>query len=108
VGIVADSIGRRVTIILCGACFMLGGLLMAAANAYGLLLLGRLVIGVSIGAGGSVVAVYTTEIAPASSRSTIVAVNELSLCFGCLVCRRAVVCATARPNHLVFCCVVRR
>jgi MFS family permease len=49
------------------------------------LILGRLLVGIAIGWSGFSVAVYVTEVAPPAVRASMVAVNELALCTGCLL-----------------------
>lgn len=84
-GPLCDAHGRKSSIIACGSLFALGGVLLAAAVSYPMLLIGRILVGIAIGWSGFSVAVYVTEVAPSHLRGTLVAVNELTLCAGCLI-----------------------
>lgn len=102
----ADRYGRRVATLLASALFCVGALLLALATSFGTLIVGRMVLGVAVGvAGMSVVrartpaartpvitmpalrvqSVYVAEISPASARGSLVVVNEVMICTGCLL-----------------------
>lgn len=81
-GRTSDWIGRRYTVVFAGAIFFVGALLMGFATNYGFLMAGRFVAGVGVGYAGMIATVYTTEIAPASSRGFLVSFPEVFINFG--------------------------
>jgi MFS family permease len=84
-GPVCDSHGRKSSVVFCGALFTLGGILLTVSMSFSMLLCGRFLIGAAIGWSGFSVTVYVTEVSPKHLRGTLVAVNELTLCAGCLL-----------------------
>lgn len=76
-GRTSDWIGRRYTIMLAGAIFCLGALLMGFATNYAFLMVGRLVAGIGVGYAAVIAAVYTSEISPASSRGFLASFPEV-------------------------------
>ncbi|PRQ23647.1 putative major facilitator, sugar transporter, major facilitator superfamily [Rosa chinensis] len=67
-GRTSDWIGRRYTIVLAGAIFFAGSLLMGFATNYSFLMFGRFVAGIGVGYALMIAPVYTAEVSPASSR----------------------------------------
>src|SRR4051794_32091122 len=67
-GIIADWIGRKPFMILCGVCFIVSIPVIALSQSYEALFLGRLLQGVSAGFIGVVVPLYLAECLSASSR----------------------------------------
>ncbi|KAF5778456.1 putative major facilitator, sugar transporter, major facilitator superfamily [Helianthus annuus] len=67
-GRTSDWIGRRYTIVLAGAIFFLGAILMGFATNYAFLMVGRFVAGIGVGYALMIAPVYTTEISPSSAR----------------------------------------
>jgi MFS family permease len=82
---VCDFHGRKSSVVVCGALFTLGGVVLAASVSYAMLLCGRFLVGAAIGWSGFSVTVYVTEVSPNHLRGTLVAINELTLCGGCLL-----------------------
>lgn len=86
-GVLADCVGhRRATI--CTACFFaLGAAAMGSAGmgprAY-LFFFGRVLSGIAVGASGGITSTYIAEISPLKQRGSLVQVNEVMLCAGCL------------------------
>lgn len=79
---VMSRFGRRIALLFDTVFFVLGPVIMVASiNAVGLVI-GRLIVGVGIGASAVVVPAYLGEISPASSRGRIVASYEVMLCLG--------------------------
>ncbi|KAH6652554.1 permease of the major facilitator superfamily [Truncatella angustata] len=85
VGFLADSVGRERTISLASIVFITGALLQAASYTVTQMTLGRLVLGVGVGAYSAGVPLYITEIAPAAIRGRIGAINLMILCFAEMV-----------------------
>lgn len=71
----ADSLGRRTTIILADALFALGAFLQAASGSVAALVAGRAVVGVAVGAASAIVPVYLAEMARPRWRGMVVGVN---------------------------------
>ena len=58
---------------------------MMFAPTFVVLLFGRFVVGVAIGGSSTCVSVYIAELAKPALRGVLVSVNEVALCFGCLI-----------------------
>ncbi|MFJ6459733.1 sugar porter family MFS transporter [Streptomyces sp. NPDC091387] len=84
-GRLADSIGRRKALGGIGAVFLVGTALVAAANGYPLLMVGRVVLGLAVGAASATVPVYLAEISPPSIRGRLLTMNQLMITTGILV-----------------------
>ncbi|MFF9314238.1 sugar porter family MFS transporter [Streptomyces sp. NPDC014748] len=84
-GRVADRLGRRRTLALEGAVFVVGTLVAVSADGYGMLLLARVVLGLAVGGASATVPVYLSEIAPAEIRGRILSANQLMITVGILV-----------------------
>ncbi|KAJ4723331.1 Polyol transporter like [Melia azedarach] len=84
-GRTSDWIGRRYTIMLAGAIFCLGALLMGFATNYAFLMVGRFVAGIGVGYAAVIAAVYTSEISPASSRGFLASFPEVFINIGILL-----------------------
>ncbi|KAG6615926.1 putative proton myo-inositol cotransporter [Phytophthora cinnamomi] len=69
------AFGRRPVILLSSAMFALGSCLMAAAQTFAALLLGRLVVGVAIGFASMTVPLYIAEVSPPDIRGRLVSLN---------------------------------
>ncbi|KXZ50702.1 hypothetical protein GPECTOR_15g386 [Gonium pectorale] len=76
--------GRRRALALNSIAFTLGPLVMAAASAPWLLVLGRFIVGVGIGVSATVSPAYIAELAPARIRGGLVQLYEVMLCVGML------------------------
>jgi sugar porter (SP) family MFS transporter len=84
-GPAADTYGRRLMILLAAAVFIVGALISAAAPGVGLLVGGRVVIGVAIGLASAAAPVYISEVAPPESRGRLVSFFQLAVTIGILV-----------------------
>jgi sugar porter (SP) family MFS transporter len=84
-GRVADRIGRRPTILMTAAVFVIGVLGAAVAPAFGVLLAARVVIGLAVGSASMVVPMYIGEAAPPKYRGGLVSFNQLAITSGILV-----------------------
>ena len=74
-GQLGDKLGRKPTIALSDACFLVGTALMAFALDIPMLVLGRLIAGIGVGITAMVVPVYLAEVTPSSLRGLIVTSN---------------------------------
>lgn len=77
--------GRRDTIIIGSAIFIVGSAMQAMANDLTLMFAGRFVAGMSIGLLSTVIVLYQMELAPASLRGALGTLYQLGITFGILV-----------------------
>ncbi|MFW6690620.1 sugar porter family MFS transporter [Streptomyces sp. MAR4 CNX-425] len=84
-GRIADRLGRRRTLGLVGAVFLAGTAMVALAGGYGVLLAGRLVLGLAVGAASATVPVYLSEVSPTEIRGRLLTLNQLMITVGILV-----------------------
>ncbi|CAA7053022.1 unnamed protein product [Microthlaspi erraticum] len=84
-GKTSDWIGRRYTIVVAGAIFFAGALLMGFAPNYAFLMFGRFVAGVGVGYALMIAPVYTAEVAPASSRGFLTSLPEVFINAGIML-----------------------
>ncbi|ONH91241.1 hypothetical protein PRUPE_8G101500 [Prunus persica] len=83
-GRTSDWIGRRYTIVLAGAIFFAGALLMGFAPNYAFLMFGRFIAGIGVGYALMIAPVYTAEVSPASSRGFLTSFPEVFINAGIL------------------------
>ncbi|KAL2228358.1 sugar transport protein 7 [Sesamum indicum] len=74
--------GRRASIICGGMSFLIGAALNASAANLGMLLLGRIMLGVGIGFGNQAVPLYLSEMAPAKLRGGLNMLFQLATTLG--------------------------
>ncbi|KAJ6345963.1 hypothetical protein OIU78_008593 [Salix suchowensis] len=84
-GRTSDWIGRRYTIVMAGAIFFVGSILMGFATNYAFLMVGRFVAGVGVGYALMIAPVYTAEVSPASSRGFLTSFPEVFINAGILL-----------------------
>ncbi|KAJ0076647.1 hypothetical protein Patl1_36360 [Pistacia atlantica] len=84
-GRTSDWIGRRYTIVLAGAIFFVGALLMGFATNYAFLMVGRFVAGIGVGYALMIAPVYTSELSPASYRGFLSSFPEVFINGGVLL-----------------------
>ncbi|KAL2754992.1 hypothetical protein ACRALDRAFT_1043708 [Sodiomyces alcalophilus JCM 7366] len=80
----ADSIGRRLSLILSVGVFCFGGIFQVCATNIPMLLVGRFFAGVGVGAISLLVPLYQSEMAPKWIRGTLVCAYQLSITIGLL------------------------
>ncbi|XP_072093616.1 probable plastidic glucose transporter 2 isoform X2 [Arachis hypogaea] len=83
-GWIADAVGRRRAFQLCALPMIIGALMSAATNNLFGMLVGRLFVGTGLGLGPPAVALYVTEVSPASVRGTYGALIQIATCLGIL------------------------
>lgn len=81
----ADRFGRLPVIGAAAAVYAVGTLASAAATGPGLLLAGRFLVGLSLGATSFAVPLYISEIAPPARRGALVTLNQLMITIGLLL-----------------------
>lgn len=84
-GRLADRFGRRPVISAAAAAFCLGTALSAAADGAALLVAGRFLVGLALGALSFAVPLYIAEIAPPERRGALVTLNQLMITLGLLL-----------------------
>lgn len=76
-GFLADGYGRRTVIGWSCIAFVVSAMIMAGAGSYIVLVTGRLLVGVAVGAASTVVPMYIAEVSPAHYRGRLVTINSL-------------------------------
>ncbi|KAI5054138.1 hypothetical protein GOP47_0004629 [Adiantum capillus-veneris] len=84
-GRLADAVGRRWTMAVSACVFLVGALVMGLAPSFFILMIGRLLAGIGVGLALMVAPVYTAEVAPASSRGSLVSLPEIFINIGILL-----------------------
>ncbi|KAK3439606.1 hypothetical protein EUGRSUZ_C04064 [Eucalyptus grandis] len=79
---ITRNYGRRASIICGGVSFLTGATLNAAAQNLGMLLVGRIMLGVGIGFGNQAVPLYLSEMAPAHLRGALNMMFQLATTLG--------------------------
>ncbi|WP_244248137.1 sugar porter family MFS transporter [Rathayibacter sp. VKM Ac-2801] len=81
-GRLADALGRRTTIRLLAVLFLVGALVCVVAPGFGVMVLGRAVLGLAVGGASVVVPIYLSEISPSEIRGSLAGRNELMIVIG--------------------------
>jgi sugar porter (SP) family MFS transporter len=81
-GRIADSWGRRKTIILLATIFFVGALVCVFTPSFEILVVGRILLGLAVGGASGVVPVYLAEMAPYEIRGSLAGRNELMIVIG--------------------------
>ena len=84
-GWLADTRGRRPTILLSSLLFLVGSVIMAGSGGAGSLLAGRLVVGAGVGLASHCVPLYISECSPAERRGELLTINNVAITGGQLV-----------------------
>jgi MFS family permease len=99
-GLLADLLGRKKLMLLSGVCFVLSIPMIALAQGFGPLVLGRLLQGVSAGLVGVVVPLYLAECLGAASRGQGTGVFQWLLTLGILAAAIIAYAFSFRVDHL--------
>ncbi|NXY82010.1 GTR12 protein, partial [Alcedo cyanopectus] len=83
-GFLIDRFGRRLAIITASSLLVLGSVILLPCESYGILIVGRIAIGISISLSSIATCVYIAEIAPQHRRGLLVSLNELMIVIGIL------------------------
>ncbi|GGL06570.1 sugar porter (SP) family MFS transporter [Curtobacterium luteum] len=81
-GRIADGWGRRKTIILLAVTFFVGTVVCVAAPSFGVMVVGRVLLGLAVGGASTVVPVFLAELAPYEIRGSLSGRNELMIVIG--------------------------
>ncbi|KAJ2339363.1 hypothetical protein GGH92_006754, partial [Coemansia sp. RSA 2673] len=84
-GYFADRWGRRVITCLSSIVFIVGAVIMTFSTHYSVLIAGRVVVGLAVGAASMVVPIYIGELAPKEVRGRLVTLNVLAITGGQLI-----------------------
>ena len=84
-GRLTDLIGRKRAILGTAFIFALGSILCAVATSAGLLIMGRITLGIAIGVASYTAPLYISEVAPPRLRGGLVSLNQLAITLGILV-----------------------
>lgn len=101
-GRIADMVGRRDVIMSTTALFTLGALVSAIAPSGLLLLVGRLVVGVGVGAISVAAPLYIAEIAPTARRGAMIGIFALMVATGILLAYIGLEALVNRPDGWRF------
>jgi MFS family permease len=86
-GVLADKIGRRVTILLAAVLFTIGALFEALAPNTTVLIIGRLIVGFGVGVASVAAPLYAAEQAPTRLRGRFVSIYQLAITIGISIIR---------------------
>lgn len=81
-GFVADTIGRKKTLIITAFLFAISAIGCALADTFTQLVIARMIGGVAVGAASMLSPLYISEIAPAEKRGTLVSLYQLAIVIG--------------------------
>ena len=81
-GRLADSIGRRNTMILAAILFLVSAILAGAANGSALFIIARIIGGLGVGAASVISPVYISEVTPANIRGRLSSVQQVMIITG--------------------------
>lgn len=85
-GNLLDSIGRKKTLVIASAIFVFGSLVMALSfgpkHGYGMLIIGRLIVGVAIGLAADAGPLYISECAPPKMRGSLTTLFNMAVVGG--------------------------
>lgn len=81
-GRIADRLGRKRTLLTCGAIFLVGAVACALAPSVAAMVAARIILGFGVGAAAVTCPLYLAEMAPADRRGRMVTINELMIVTG--------------------------
>jgi len=84
-GPVSDAIGRKPVIMVADTLFALGSVTMALAETIPFLYVGRILVGMAVGAASMVTPVYLSEVSPIQRRGAVVACFVVAVTLGQLL-----------------------
>jgi sugar porter (SP) family MFS transporter len=83
-GRLADRFGRRRMLLVTSLIFIVGAIACALCTSLGMLLVGRVIVGLGIGLSSTTVPVYISEVSPARARGWQVSLFQLAITVGIL------------------------
>ncbi len=88
-GVIADRLGRKISLIVAAVLFTLSALGTGAVDDFTMFIIYRLIGGLGIGLASAVSPMYIAEISPAKFRGMLVSVNQLTIVIGMLLAQSA-------------------
>ncbi|KAL0572867.1 high affinity glucose transporter [Marasmius crinis-equi] len=85
VGYLGDRLGRKKSIMLAALVWVVGSILQCASVNRGMLVVGRIVAGLSVGISSAIVPVYQSEITAPAIRGRLVSLQQWSITWGILI-----------------------
>ena len=98
-GKLADVFGRKASLSAVAVPLVVGSVMCSFAPNVAMMLLGRLLCGLGIGASSNLVPMYIAEISPEKVRGTLGSLNQLGICVGILVAVIAGLPLASDPAH---------
>ena len=83
-GRLADRFGRRRMLLITSLVFIAGAVVCALCTSFGMLLVGRVIVGLGIGLSSTTVPIYISEVSPARARGWQVSLFQLAITVGIL------------------------
>jgi MFS transporter, SP family, galactose:H+ symporter len=83
-GILADKIGRKLSLFISAVLFFVGTSIIATADTMLILIIGRIISGFAVGIVSLVVPLYIAEMADPTHRGVLVSLNQLAITLGIL------------------------
>jgi len=77
-GFAQDYFGRKITVVFASVIYILGVIVEFVSPSYGVLVAGRIIVGVGVGWFASTVPMYIAELSPSSIRGRLVTSNQVS------------------------------
>ena len=84
-GSISDKYGRKPALMVAAFLFLISSLAMAFSTTRDLFIFARFVAGIGVGMASMLSPLYIAEVAPASTRGRMVAINQLTIVIGILV-----------------------
>jgi major inositol transporter-like SP family MFS transporter len=84
-GKMADVLGRKGSLLVCGVLFFVGAIGSALAPTVPIMVIVRIILGFGVGAAAATVPLYLAEMAPIHRRGRMVTINELMIVTGQLL-----------------------
>lgn len=83
-GFLIDKCGRKLSIIISSVMYFIGGIILASAQSYSVIIFGRVVLGLAMALAAASECVYVSELAPQTIRGSLVSLNEFGITIGIL------------------------
>ena len=84
-GMLTDRLGRKWSLIINGAIYIIGGYYAYVSGSFGALLIARFIMGIGVGITSQAVPLYLSEISPIKNRGAFVSTFQLSITIGILI-----------------------
>ncbi|CAO3608494.1 unnamed protein product [Mucor hiemalis] len=81
----AEHFSRKRTIVIASFVFIIGAAVQTGANGYAMMVVGRAIAGLGIGALSMIVPLYQSELAPKEIRGRLIALQQLMITIGIMV-----------------------